>query len=62
MSDVSKGGKYAVAHHRVRLTEADIALIETALTHYAGGKLSPERKAAALDLRLRLVDMRPGRR
>jgi hypothetical protein len=62
MADVAKAGKYADAHHRVRMTEADLSLIETALTHYAGGKLSPARKAEALALRLRLIDMKPGRK
>lgn len=62
MSDTAKGGRYASQHHRVRLTAEDIAILETALTHYASGKLSPDRKNQALRLRLRLVDMRPGQR
>jgi len=61
MSDVAEAGKYAEAHHRVRLSDADLDIIVSALRQRAAGKISETKKAEALALIDRLIERRPGR-
>jgi len=61
MADVAEYGKWAGAHHRIRLTDGELDVIISALRQRVAGNISEARKGEARKLLDRLIEREAGR-